>query len=479
MRKAVLLCVLMLAGCVGPTAPANVAEGTPAATETDASTWTPFFLESPSALRGAAPVSEGTGLDLLPHDAAIAAYWNEDFATRHWTELQIRHITQFKESPPRAARSLALVHAAMYDAVIASADEREAFDVAGYPSDRVAVAWAAATVLAELYPQQGAKWFEDRAHEVEMARTGIDSNAGINEGKRLGLAVAERALAHARSDGADLRWDGIRPAADPCTWVPTPPLFIQTPLEPRWGEVAPFLMANGSQFRPPPPPDCTGEEGITEYRMTWQISRAPDARQAEIARYWADGPDASGPPAHGNRLALDLADRYDLDTAQAARVFAYVNAAMADAGISVWDAKFTYWSVRPVTVIKRTLDANFTTLVVTPPFPGYVSGHSGFTGASTRVLGHFFPEDRLYLRALGTETANARMYGGIHTPSDDEIGMAMGWKVADLAIARATADGGWAGTVERFAAEALQRPPESSRWAFLAENSLGPTEGGY
>ena len=470
MRTAAALCILFVAGCVGP---ASVVE--PPAPETDAATWTPFLLASPSELRGPAPVAAAPG-EVPSQDPSVTAFWNEEFATKHWTELQIRHVTQFKESPPRAARSFALVHTAMYDSVIAAADA-DAAHGDGAASPRVAVAWAAATTLAELYPQQGEAWFEARAREVEAARAGLDSPAAIEEGRRLGLAVAAKALERARSDGADAKWDGERPEPGPCTWVPTPPLFIQTPLEPLWGEVRPFLMENGSQFRPPPPPECTGEDGRTEYRIVWQTARAPDARQAEIARYWADGPDASGPPAHANRLALDLADRYGLDTAQAARVFAYLNVAVADAGISVWDAKFTYWSVRPVTVIQREWDANFTTLVVTPPFPGYVSGHSGFTGAATRLLGHFFPEDYLYLRGLGTDTANARLYAGIHTPSDDEIGVRMGWQIADLAIARATADGGWAGTIERVEAEALQRPPESSRWAFLTENSLAPKEG--
>lgn len=58
---------------------------------------------------------------------------------------------------------------------------------------------------------------------------------------------------------------------------------------------------------------------------------------------------------------------------RAARVFARLNTAQADAFIAAWDTKFAYHSLRPVTAIRATRDPEWLPLIATPPFPGYVS----------------------------------------------------------------------------------------------------------
>src|SRR5262249_33488375 len=85
-----------------------------------------------------------------------------------------------------------------------------------------------------------------------------------------------------------------------------------------------------------------------------------------------------------------------------ARFLALVNVAMADAGISAWEAKYHYLYPRPVTFIRTTdldqtdegkADPRWTPLGapvtngradarnLTPPFPSYPSGHATFGGA--------------------------------------------------------------------------------------------------
>ena len=130
---------------------------------------------------------------------------------------------------------------------------------------------------------------------------------------------------------------------------------------------------------------------------------------------------------------------HGLDTAQAARIFAVLNTAQADAFICVWDAKYAYWSPRPITAIRREIDPSWSPLIATPPFPSYISGHSGTSGAAATVLSAFFPGDAAQLNAWAREAALSRLYGGIHFPIDNEVGLALGTSVGETALAA------WAG----------------------------------
>ena len=81
-----------------------------------------------------------------------------------------------------------------------------------------------------------------------------------------------------------------------------------------------------------------------------------------------------------------------------ARLFALLNIAMADAGICAWDDKYWYMSWRPITAVRNAdddgnpataSDPAWQSLIVTPPFPEYVSGHSAFSGAAATILTTF------------------------------------------------------------------------------------------
>jgi len=125
---------------------------------------------------------------------------------------------------------------------------------------------------------------------------------------------------------------------------------------------------------------------------------------------------------------------HGLNTEQAASVFAVLNTAQADAFICIWDAKYAYWSMRPVTAIRREIDPSWSPLITTPPFPSYVSGHSGTSGAAATVLSAFFREEAMQLNAWAREAALSRLYGGIHFPIDSEVGLALGISVGEAAL---------------------------------------------
>jgi membrane-associated phospholipid phosphatase len=164
------------------------------------------------------------------------------------------------------------------------------------------------------------------------------------------------------------------------------------------------------------------------------VSRALTPEQRRIAELWADGAGTDTPPGHWNRIALELIRGARLPAKRAARVLAQLNTAQADAFVAAWDAKFAYWSERPVTAIRRELDPAWLPLLATPPFPSYVSGHATTSGAASEVLAAAFPREAVRLRALAEEAALSRLYAGIHFRSDNEAGLALGRQVAAAAL---------------------------------------------
>src|SRR5207237_822944 len=103
---------------------------------------------------------------------------------------------------------------------------------------------------------------------------------------------------------------------------------------------------------------------------------------------------------------------------------------------------YTYWSPRPVNVIRDSgLDPNWTSFLPTPVFPSYVSGHAGYSGAAAVVMSYFFPADTAVFEAKAQEAAMSRLYGGIHYRADNEVGLDLGHKVGNAVLARLKKDG--------------------------------------
>jgi membrane-associated phospholipid phosphatase len=121
---------------------------------------------------------------------------------------------------------------------------------------------------------------------------------------------------------------------------------------------------------------------------------------------------------------------------RAARIQALVNVAAYDASTAVWDAKYTYWAIRP-----DQLDTAVTTLFPTPPHPSYPSAHASVIGSAMATLAYLFPREADYFNSRADECASARIWAGIHFRSDVETGEALGRHVAEIVISRAQADG--------------------------------------
>jgi membrane-associated phospholipid phosphatase len=129
-------------------------------------------------------------------------------------------------------------------------------------------------------------------------------------------------------------------------------------------------------------------------------------------------------------------NKLDQNPPRVARAYALIAAVLGDAFIASQDGKFTYWYLRP-----HQLDPTIVPLFPVPNFPSYPSNHSTFSAARSEVLAYLFPEHADFIRALGKEAGDSRIWAGIHYPMDNEAGVALGKSVAQVFVSWAQNDG--------------------------------------
>ncbi len=416
----------------------------------------PWLLTSASDLRPAAPPapSQAEVDDLVALQAGrtdgtheMVDRWGDRPAVLPWTDVTLELIKEFKPSPPRAARALALVHVAMADAVTAAEDAREAFPrpapatviagldpiapghAASFPSEHAAVASAASIILAHLFPMAAARLdgFAREAGDSRLA-AGANYRSDVTAGAAIGQGVGRLAVAWAKEDGSDAVWDGARPTGEGM-WQPTPPDLRPDPLEPMAGGWATWVLDEGSALRPPPPPSWGSDAWWAELAAVQAaVSERTPEHEAAVLR-WAGGPGTVTPAGLWVEIARDLALAERLDLEKTAATMVLTTVAMHDAFVCCWDAKFAYWTARPITA-----DPYIDVLIPTPPFPSYTSGHSTSSAAAT-ILGHLFPSHATRMDARAAEAKDSRLWAGIHFPFDNETGATGGERIARMVIA--------------------------------------------
>ena len=413
--------------------------------------------------------------------------WHEVMMEACTVDNSLNYISD-QGGPTRAARAMAIIQGAVFDAVN-SIDERYTrylIDVDEAPGSSIdaAVAQTAHDTLVAMYPKQKAT-FDAKLIE-ELAK--VDS--GRAEGVAVGSQVAAVMLADRANDGSGVS-NTYTPGTGPLDWKPDPLHPGQKALTPDWGFVKPFTMNDGSQFRPAPPPDVNSAEYLAAYQEVLRLGgdgvttpTERTAEQTEIGIFWGyDGqPGLCTPPRLFNQIAHQIAVERGNTLVQNARLFALLNFAQADAGVSAWEAKFFYNFARPVTAIREaaldgnpltTADPNWSPLGApadngsgtnfTPPFPAYVSGHATFGGAIFEVLRQFYGTDQIpftfisdelngktvdqfgfprevrprhfdTLSQAEEENGQSRIYLGIHWSFDKTRGIHEGNQIADFAF---------------------------------------------
>ncbi len=396
--------------------------------------WTPW-LERPAAASAApAPAFPGEReLAALRANRAWLERWSAQAPSVAWNDVVAELVVKYQQNPLRAARSYTYAHAAIHDALVECA--RRGCESAVQP---IAMHAAASRVLDHLYPAESRGRLEALGHSAAaavLAAEGMHPQAAL--AWRSGAAVAETAIRRALYDGWDLpRLPAKRPAPGPGVWRASPPINIYDPIEPHAGTWRTWVLKEGAELEPPPPPEFGSAGYWAEVDEVYAVWKGLTPEQKRIAEEWNLDAGSVTPPGVWNLHAQRLAREKNLDAAGAARVFSTLNAAMMDAFIACWHAKYKWWTERPVTIIRERHDREFLPHLVTPGFPSYVSGHATVSGAAAAVLADFFPESAARLKAMADEAAVSRLYGGIHFKSDNDAGLELGRRVGLRAVAR-------------------------------------------
>ena len=364
-----------------------------------------------------------------------------------WNQLTLDAIKYTRTSPPLAARALAMVHTAIYDAwsvyddcaisvhtalYIKIMDEKECTK----ENKRKAFSYAAYRVLMELFwlalPAKNKNMFRD--FMCELGYDPDDTSLDITHSSGIGNLAGRLVIEDCAGDGANQHgtlgmpawsdytgytpvntWDKVN---DLDHWQPLrtegPPgeFKIQSFLVPHWGLVNPFALKYNWEFRPQPPYKKHQSQFKEQVKEILSISAGLTDRQKAIAEYWADGPGTYTPPGHWCEIAQYVATTKKYGNYDCIKLFFALCNALFDASIACWECKHQYDSVRPITAIRELYKGkdvqawggpqkgtqtikgeNWQSYIATPPFSEHVSGHSNFSRAAATILQSYTGSD--------------------------------------------------------------------------------------
>jgi hypothetical protein len=375
-------------------------------------------------------------------------------------------------TPPVQARAYGYMGLALYEAVVRGIPDHRSVasqlngigalpEANGMPYNWALVANAAlAEVMRGLWGDKTNRAADNiaalNALETQLAAQYSD---GVPRGlamqsSEFGRAVGAAVYATSRDDGGDESYltnfpTSYAPPVGPGFWVPTAP--GQVAMQPFWATaVATLALSNATQCDPGPPPEYSelpGSAFYAEANLDYQISKTLTPEQITIARYWADGPGTISGPGHSLAIVSEVVAQQHATLGRAAEAYARAGLANADALTAIWSAKYRYNLIRPVTYIDRVIDPTWTALLATPPFPEYVSAHSGQSAAVAATLESLFGSNvsftdhahdadgftpRSFARIFdaAVEAGISRLYAGIHFQSGNLNGRALGLCVA-------------------------------------------------
>jgi hypothetical protein len=376
-------------------------------------------------------------------------------AVTEWNVKAGEIVAEAKITAPVANRVMAIMHAAIYEATNAITRRHGAgpkLEAARGASVDAAVAAASRATLLKLLPSQQASI--DAAYQASLGKVpdGSPRADGVAVGERAAAAV----LATRADDGAATA-ETYRPHATPGVYVPT-----VVPAVPQWPGRKPWLLATPDQVRPGPPPRLDSAVWARDFAEVRDLGGKRNARrtaeQTEIARFWE-----ATLPAIYHGVVRSIAGDPEREVTQNARLFAAVTQASDDALIAVFDAKYHYAFWRPITAIRNgDLDGNdaterdpsWTPFIDTPMHPEYPCAHcivasavgtvlraeigTGPTPTMTTTSPTAGGASRSWtsIDDFVREVAEARICDGVHYRNSTEVGIDMGKRIGDLAVAK-------------------------------------------
>ncbi len=392
------------------------------------------------------------------------------------------HISQSTQGffPPQVARAYGYVGIANYEAVIhgiagaqSLAGQLDGFNKSDLPKYlheteynwSIASNAALSSIILKMFDQSLSvtnKTAVDSSERSNLQRLSIGVPITvIDRSIQFGKAVADAVFRYSNTDGGQQSYlDPFQlpynmPSIPSC-WVPTSAL--NTPVSPKWGNNRPFIQANitnAFQFEHASFSTDPASVFYNEAMIVYNQVKNNSPEQIEITKYWADDPfNTCTPTGHTFNIMTQLLNENKATLEKTTVGYAKLCIAENDAFINCWKGKYQFLLIRPVSYIKKYIDPSFNTVIGTPPFPAYTSGHSAEIGAGTKIFTELFtngdgnynftdysqlqfgfaPRNYTNFNQMAEECANSRLYGGIHYPMDNSAGLKIGRSIGDNVV---------------------------------------------
>jgi hypothetical protein len=368
--------------------------------------------------------------------------------------------------PPVASLVMAMVHGAIYDAVVSIAGGYQPYlgqlEADPTASKVAAASTAAHDVLLNLFPFQAGSLQAKLDASLEAVPDGAAKDAGV----AVGQAAAEQMIAARAGDG---RGGGrtLTYEDGPGNYRPTPPNLAEFPA-PWMADVKPFLAEDIASYRTAGPYELDSAEYAADFNEVKEkgaaegSTRTPD--EDALVAFWVT------PLGQWSATERALATDQGLDIVEAARLFGISGLAMADTLIATWNEKYHWMFWRPVTAIHEAdtdgndateADPDWVPLIdtltppFTPPYPDHPSGWNAYAGAIISSMQEYFGTDEMAYTVASPNVEEPRSYTsfsdglkdgvelrivqGIHFRHGDEAGVEVGQKAAKAAAERLAA----------------------------------------
>ncbi len=424
----------------------------------------------------------GSGCKKSASGDAVNPYYNSvstpsselsgEFLNDWWNQL-FAFIASERIGPPEASRMYAYISIAIYEAQLCGnpdyltmAGQLNGLTELPRPSKDEVYDWTAVTNEAIYYVQDemigrflpaGVSAIND-LHAKKMEECAQKSPADVIErSKKYGKELADAIIAWSETDNYEqtryMQYKSPSREGHPEYWEPTD--FNGVAGEPFWGTVKPFAIKEAkscdSNMKFPFSTDSASEM-YNQVLEIYTVDKNLTEEQRIIAQYWADDVgETAGPPGHWLEIVGNFVKTEHMNLSRAAEVYALTSISMADACIAVWQTKYRVNLVRPKTMVNELFEKGWEPYVETPSFPGYTSGHSGFSGAAATVLTALIGDNKPFVDSVhldigllpknmksfneaAKEAAFSRMYGGIHYTCEILDGLEQGKCTANAVL---------------------------------------------
>jgi hypothetical protein len=272
----------------------------------------------------------------------------------------------------------------------------------------------------------------------------------INTSAQFGKDVATAVFNWSEADGFKNANAPYTPPAGPGLWVPTAPAYASA-ASPHWGNNRTVIVGSIYNTQVAPPVSYSETPGSPFYEMVKKVydaSQTLTQQQKDMAMFWRDVPGVTS-PGHWLSILQQAIRQTNSRLDKAVVSYAITGAAVNDALITCWKAKYQYSFVRPITYIRNVMGhSSWSSYLGTPAHPEYVSAHAALSAAAGETMQELFGSvgsftDHTYdymgfpartyssFIEIGKEAGYSRLYAGIHYQPSIEAGLWMGKRVAE------------------------------------------------